>query len=105
MKSNKKIKIIVVSSLLVVALITLTVMVGLEETFESIPEDQRNYCSEKSRQADACIAVYQPVCGWSDSEKVQCLVFPCAQTYSNSCFACMDEKVAFWTQGDCPNSK
>ena len=60
------------------------------------------YCTEESRQGDACITLYDPVCGWSDPEKVQCLKYPCASTYSNSCFACLDEDVEYWTAGECP---
>jgi hypothetical protein len=61
-----------------------------------------NYCDSDSRLADVCIEIYQPVCGWMDGSKIQCLAFPCVQTFSNSCFACMNENVLYWTEGECP---
>lgn len=66
------------------------------------PNLQENYCTPESREADACITLYKPVCGWNDPEKIQCVWYPCAQTFSNSCFACMDENVLYWTEGECP---
>ncbi len=47
------------------------------------------YCSDESRNVDACIEIYKPVCG-ND-----------ARTYSNSCFACMNLNVAFYLEGNC----
>jgi len=65
-------------------------------------QEERFNCTEESRKADFCIEIYQPVCGWSDPEKIRCIKFPCANTYSNSCFACMDENVLYYTEGECP---
>ena len=65
-------------------------------------ESNRNYCSTESRNAEACIQIYKPVCGWNDPGRIQCIRYPCAQTYSNSCQACMNENVLFWTEGECP---
>jgi len=31
-----------------------------------------------------------------------CFKAPCADTYSNSCVACLDEKVSYWIKGNCP---
>ena len=47
--------------------------------------EERIYCAAENRNAQACIAIYQPVCGWFNPEKIQCIRYPCAQTYSNSC--------------------
>ncbi len=65
-------------------------------------ELQQNYCTPEQKKADVCIEIYKPVCGWSDPEKIQCVRYPCAQTYSNSCNACADENVLYWTEGECP---
>ena len=60
------------------------------------------FCKPEDREAEACIEIYQPVCGWFDPEKIQCIRYPCAQTFGNSCFACMDENVLYYTEGECP---
>lgn len=62
---------------------------------------KQNYCTPEQRNADACIQLYNPACGWFDPKRVQCIKAPCADTYSNSCFACMDDKVLYWTEGEC----
>lgn len=59
-------------------------------------------CEPSQRNADACIALHDPVCGYNDPEKIQCIKFPCAQDYSNSCFACSNEDVLYYEKGECP---
>ena len=59
-------------------------------------------CTPEQKKAQVCIQIYKPVCGWFDPAKIQCIKYPCAQTFSNSCFACADEKVISWTGGECP---
>lgn len=63
---------------------------------------KQTYCSPEQRQGDFCIELYQPVCGWLDPKRVQCIKYPCAQVFSNSCYACHDDKVLYWTEGECP---
>ena len=65
------------------------------------PATENNYCTAKSRNADFCIELYKPVCGWFN-QSIQCIKYPCAATYSNECFACMDPRVEYWTEGECP---
>jgi len=67
-----------------------------------IVNDGKNFCPPESRNADLCITLYDPVCGWNDPEKIQCIKFPCASTYSNSCNACTNSDVLYWTSGVCP---
>lgn len=52
---------------------------------------------------EACTKEYNPACGWFNAS-IQCIKYPCAQTYGNSCTACSDEKVANWTPGECPST-
>ncbi len=47
-------------------------------------------CEPGDRNADACIEIYQPVCG-----------MPINQTFSNSCFACINEDVIYYIEGEC----
>ena len=72
------------------------------EVIENNDPNKRHYCTEEQKNSDACIEIYQPVCGWNDPDKVQCIKWPCAETYSNSCFACTDKNVLYWTAGECP---
>ncbi|MDO8508339.1 MAG: hypothetical protein Q7S27_01500 [Nanoarchaeota archaeon] len=65
-------------------------------------EEKKTFCTPQSREAEACIKIYKPVCGWSDPKKVQCIKYPCANTYSNSCLACLDKNTQFWTESPCP---
>jgi hypothetical protein len=64
--------------------------------------DEKHFCSIVDRASEACMEVYDPVCGWFDPGQIQCIRYPCAATYSNSCFACIDSKVHYWTRGECP---
>ena len=63
---------------------------------------EQNVCPPGSRARGACIALYQPVCGWFNASEIQCIRYPCAQTYSNSCVACQDQRVKYWTLEECP---
>jgi len=71
--------------------------------FEECPSSGEVYCEDEERGVGACIEIYQPVCGWNDPEKIQCITYPCASTYSNSCFACRNEGVLYYTEGECPS--
>jgi hypothetical protein len=76
------------------------------EDWEPIINDSQDLeaieCTAAQREAEACTMEYAPVCGWF-SQEVQCIKYPCAMTYGNACGACADEKVAFYTQGECPD--
>lgn len=66
---------------------------------------QEHYCSADDRRAEACIAIYKPVCGWYDPAKVQCVRYPCAKDFSSSCHACGVDQVLYWTSGKCPGAQ
>jgi hypothetical protein len=58
-------------------------------------------CKAEQRGVAACIELYAPVCG---AVEVQCVTTPCnpiPQTFSNSCFACSDERVTSYKEGAC----
>lgn len=63
---------------------------------------KKNYCTPAEKMGEVCPEIYAPVCGWNDPDKIQCIKYPCAQTYSNRCFACHEENVLYWTEGLCP---
>ena len=65
-------------------------------------QPKENFCTPEQKNATVCIQIYKPVCGWFDPAKIQCIKYPCAQTFSNSCVACADEKVLYWTEEECP---
>jgi len=50
-------------------------------------------CSPESRNAEFCIEIFQPVCGQRATGE--------QKTYSNSCFACMDDAVLSYVSGAC----
>lgn len=56
------------------------------------PDDRGEFCTEE----------YNPVCGWYNPKQIQCIKYPCAQKYSNGCFACLDKNIEYYTKGQCP---
>ena len=63
----------------------------------------KNYCKPSDRNdnsSSVCLTLYEPVCGWFNSS-VECLKYPCTTTYSNSCVACSDNTITYWTAGEC----
>jgi len=71
---------------------------------KQITEEDKTYCTDEQREIDACIEIYQPVCGWAN-ENIKCLKYPCASNYQNYCFACLDKNVEYYTKGECPNEQ
>jgi len=58
-------------------------------------------CLPEQRNVDACIEIYQPVCG---TVNVQCVTTPCdpvQETFENSCKACRNSLVISYTNGEC----
>lgn len=68
-----------------------------------IDDNQQEFqCTQEQRQAEVCTDEYAPVCGWFN-DQIRCITYPCAATYSSPCDACTDSKVAYYTNGECPN--
>ena len=62
---------------------------------------QKINCLPSQRDSDFCIEIYEPVCGY---RQVQCVTTPCdpvPETFSNSCFACAEDSIIYYTQGEC----
>ncbi|MBD3247263.1 hypothetical protein GF378_01435 [Candidatus Pacearchaeota archaeon] len=49
-----------------------------------------HYCTPNQRNVDACITLWDPVCGYPDEE-----------TFSNSCLACNSEQIDYYIKGEC----
>jgi hypothetical protein len=52
----------------------------------------KNYCKASDRRKNMCPTLYDPVCGWFNSTST---------TYPNSCTACVNSSVSYWTVGEC----
>lgn len=48
------------------------------------------YCTPDQRNVDACITLWEPVCG-----------YPAEETFSNSCLACSSEQIEYYIEGEC----
>lgn len=63
--------------------------------------DVATMCTPPMRAAEACIEIYAPVCA---TMRVECVSAPCEpvqQTFSNGCFACIEDRVLSFTEGAC----
>lgn len=63
------------------------------------PKLQPHYCTPSSREIE-CDESQDVVCGWF-SQQSGC-TGPCVKLYVNPCQACIDDRVDYWTLGDCP---
>lgn len=86
-----------------IAIIIILAILLISIVYVKTNKSQGSFCTPESRKAEFCTENYNPVCGWNDPEKIQCIRYPCAQTYSNNCNACKNENVAYWTTGVCPS--
>jgi len=78
--------------------------IGPNCEFPTCPESKLkiNECNA-SQRGQSCEDGYNPVCAWYN-QSIKCVKYPCAGTYANSCEACRDVKVAYWTEGPCPKT-
>ncbi len=64
-------------------------------------EENKIYCTQEQRGVEICTQDYSPTCGWFN-KSIKCFKYPCAQTFSNVCYACADPTVEFYTSEECP---
>ena len=57
--------------------------------------EEKVFCTEEQRKVEVCIMLYAPVCGYDENDEI-------IKTYSNSCFACGNEEVIYYINGECP---
>lgn len=84
-------KYIIVGIVLILTLIVATIFY-LPRNDDS-REEEKTYCQEEQRNVDACTQEYNPVCGHRNDSSTK--------TYSNSCHACMNSEVEYYTPGEC----
>lgn len=58
-----------------------------------------NECSEP--RPEMCTKEYRPVCGMYNPEVIQCVTWPCGETFGNSCMACANENITNYEVGTC----
>lgn len=93
MKYKSQITIFIIIAILVVAMTALVFMVSPK--FKKAEEiSEKVYCKSEQRNADVCISLYEPVCGFDKIEKQ-------IKVFSNFCFACMDKNVEHYIAGEC----
>jgi hypothetical protein len=88
----KKIKNLIwfILAILVLVVLAFTIFILFFQKQQNNKDDDRIYCSVFSRDADICIQMYEPVCG-----------YPQKKTYSNSCSACREKNVEYYFSGEC----
>jgi len=80
---------------------TVVVRIPPDCEFEECPEPlEEVFCTEDDRDVD-CNDEEEIVCGWFD-ETVNCIKYPCTLEFPNSCFACQNENIEYYTTGECP---
>lgn len=73
--------------------------------FCQLLKTDQTYCQASDRTVANCSSDDQdPVCGWFDSQSVNCLTYPCASDYVNKCLACKDVRILYTVAGKCPTS-
>ena len=89
--------------LLGVVLLVLGVIIiflAIQESDKNMPSTQV-LCPENRSLNEACIKIYDPVCG---HVQIECVTTPCnpiKETFGNSCEACSKERVLYYTEGVC----
>jgi len=64
---------------------------------------EKIYKCQESDRNKICTKQIIGVCGWFN-KNLRSSDTPCAKTYGTVCQACSDRKVAYVTDGVCPNS-
>src|SRR3989344_2720838 len=75
--------------LLVVTLIVILFISGCTQ-----PVENKHICTDQEKAADVCMELAKPVCGFDATGKQ-------VKTFSNSCFACIDAQVNYYTEDSC----
>lgn len=90
MKKRIKRNILIAFVIIAVLILAAVVVSFLLKNPKPNVNDGRVYCPTGSENAQVCIEIYEPVCG-----------YPAARTYSNSCVACSNAEVEYYFNGAC----
>lgn len=75
-----------------------------EEVVRVIREDLSTQellaCRPSQRNADVCTSEHSPVCGYRNFPE-NCDAEVCQETFSNSCNACSNTEILYYTPGPC----
>ncbi len=95
MKHKSQVTIFIIIAILVIAIVVAIFMISPKfKKAEEISESGKIYCKSEQRNADVCIQLYEPVCGFDENENP-------IKTFSNPCFACIDENIEYYIDGEC----
>lgn len=90
---RSQITIFIILAALIIAMVAVIFMISPKlKKSEEISE--KIYCKPEQKEADVCIQLYEPVCGFDKNEKQM-------KTFSNFCFACMDKNVEHYIKEKC----
>ena len=93
MVNKKYLYIGIAIALVVLASVLATIFSFTTYPYEETEELNVTYCTAEQRDAEACIMIYAPVCGFREDGT--------SATYENSCLACMDSEIVYWKNGEC----
>ena len=71
------------------------------EICESL-SNEKVYCNSDEKHIRECSDNFSMTCGWF-YPNVDCLIPPCKENFPDSCHACDNPSVEYWTEGACPN--
>jgi len=74
---------------------------GCKPTNIFLNTTEKHFCTSEQRQAEVCTEIYSPVCGYVQVECIRAPCNPVPETFSNECFACGNERVQYFTKGEC----
>ena len=87
---------VVLSSIIIIIFLILAVIsfFALKSLNKIYPQGDKEYCLDEQRNADVCMNLYAPVCGYYSNKTL-------LSTFPNSCVACINEDVNYYILGEC----
>ena len=97
-------------AILILAVTLISACEDKKESFSSndaeLPTSSTDFIQCEGERPTICTHIYKPVCGSIDTG-IRCVTTPCPsvefKTYGNACFACADNAVDGFIEGECPS--